>query len=229
MKSLADRQSIVGTIAQSGTRIFALVRHMRPTWHLDSLNEFTPEFVRDHGIAGVIWDVDGTLTAHHASVISPEVVDAFARLRAVADLRHVIASNANDARFHQLGSMFPDIPVIRASRTASGIACQRLLHGEEKWFSDSGAVIARPTGRVLRKPDKDIVRRAVSELHCASDAVVMIGDQYLTDIAGAALAGIRSIKLPTIARASFPRGVRVAQRVEQFVYAVVHGYRRPSG
>jgi predicted HAD superfamily phosphohydrolase YqeG len=42
----------------------------------------------------------------------------------------------------------------------------------------------------------------------------MVGDQYFTDIAGANLAGIRSIKVPTVGRAQFPFVVRWFQRLE---------------
>jgi predicted HAD superfamily phosphohydrolase YqeG len=48
-----------------------------------------------------------------------------------------------------------------------------------------------------------------------------VGDQYLTDIAGANLAGIRSIKVPTIGRRSFPLPVRFLQWSEELLFRTV--------
>jgi predicted HAD superfamily phosphohydrolase YqeG len=48
--------------------------------------------------------------------------------------------------------------------------------------------------------------------------VALVGDQYLTDVATANLAGIRSIKVPTLGRASFPPSVRLLQRVDEWLY-----------
>ncbi|MCA9722385.1 MAG: HAD hydrolase-like protein, partial [Gemmatimonadetes bacterium] len=53
--------------------------------------------------------------------------------------------------------------------------------------------------------------------------VVMVGDQYLTDIAGANLAGARSIKLAAIAPETLPPGIRAGQRVERLLYRLLHG------
>jgi len=57
----------------------------------------------------------------------------------------------------------------------------------------------------------------------------MVGDLYLTDVAGANLGGICSIKLPTLAPGTFRRSVRLGQVVETFVYALVHGGARGRG
>jgi predicted HAD superfamily phosphohydrolase YqeG len=54
----------------------------------------------------------------------------------------------------------------------------------------------------------------------------MVGDQYLTDIAGAGMAGVRSIKIDAIAPSTFPMSLRAAQRAERVLYSLRHG--RPS-
>jgi len=59
--------------------------------------------------------------------------------------------------------------------------------------------------------------------------VAMVGDQYLTDVAGANLGGVRSIKLPTLAPGTFRRSVRLGQVVEILLYALVHGGAREQG
>jgi predicted HAD superfamily phosphohydrolase YqeG len=63
---------------------------------------------------------------------------------------------------------------------------------------------------------------AVRELGCGKGAVVMIGDQYQTDVAGANLGGVRSIKLPTLAREPFRPAGRMPQRLETGLYAVLY-------
>jgi predicted HAD superfamily phosphohydrolase YqeG len=45
----------------------------------------------------------------------------------------------------------------------------------------------------------------------------MVGDQYWTDVAGAGLAGIRSAKVPTAGRSTFPPALRAFQTIEKWV------------
>ena len=67
---------------------------------------------------------------------------------------------------------------------------------------------------------------ALRELACTKDEAVMIGDQYLTDVAGANLGGVRSIKVPTLAGETFRPAVRFSQALERGLYAVLHGAAR---
>jgi len=75
------------------------------------------------------------------------------------------------------------------------------------------------------------VRAALAELDIADrpEAALMVGDQYFTDIASANLAGVRSAKVPTLHRASFPAPVRWSQRLEAVLYRLKHGLPRPDG
>jgi predicted HAD superfamily phosphohydrolase YqeG len=50
-----------------------------------------------------------------------------------------------------------------------------------------------------------------------------VGDQYFTDVAGANLAGVRSIKLPTLAKETFRIPVRISHALERAVYAILYG------
>jgi predicted HAD superfamily phosphohydrolase YqeG len=43
----------------------------------------------------------------------------------------------------------------------------------------------------------------------------MVGDQYWTDVAGANMAGVRSIRVPPVEPGTFPTTLRVLQSVEQ--------------
>ncbi len=191
---------------------------MEPTWSLSSVVAITPAFVAEHHISGIIWDIDGTLTAYHQTVLLPEVVAPFAALRAMAGLRHAILSNAPEWRFRELATMFPDIPVLRGYRLGSKVRMRRLVGSEDSWTGEELAALLAAGATVLRKPSAELVRLAAEAIGCAAPEVVMVGDQYLTDIAGANLAGVRSIKLPNPARHTFPWSIRLTQRLESLLY-----------
>jgi predicted HAD superfamily phosphohydrolase YqeG len=75
----------------------------------------------------------------------------------------------------------------------------------------------------LRKPHGALVHAVTADLGLDLHDVVMVGDQYFTDIAGANLAGVRSIKLPAIGPETLPPGIRFGQLVEGVAYRVLHG------
>lgn len=199
---------------------------MRPTYHADCITEITPGFVRDQQIQLILWDVDGTLGPWHCSELAPRPAQAWAELKALPGVAHVILSNCGDARWLELGRMFPEIPVLRGFQGEAGPILQKLLGGTETWVV--GEPGAEPTSTV-RKPSAELVQLALAAAHCPEPkAALMIGDQYLTDVAGASMAGIQSIKLPTMERGSFPLAVRLLQRMEDILYPLFHGgYDRP--
>lgn len=202
------------TLVQSLGRLPRLVASMEPTWRLGSVADITPDFVARHGIRGLIWDVDGTLTAYHATVLLPDAAQALSALASLDGLRHAILSNAPEWRILELTGMFPDFPVVRAYRTRGALRSRVLRGRADPWSpSDLAQVLARG-GVALRKPAPELVSLAVAELGLERGEVVMVGDQHLTDIAGANLAGVRSIKLPNPARSTFPATIRLTQRLE---------------
>lgn len=78
--------------------------------------------------------------------------------------------------------------------------------------------------RPLKKPSAQLVRLVLEELGSpAPERTFMVGDQYFTDIAGANLAGIGSIKVPTLDRAGFPLAVKSFQRMEELLYRLLYG------
>ncbi len=206
------------TVREILPSIYRLWVNLTPTFELPSIASIDDAFVRAQGIGGIIWDVDGTLMPRHGTAVAPHLADSFRRLMSLPDLRHVILSNCGEERYLQLGKMFPDVPVLRGYETASGAVCRRLLRGEDS-IGEAGLRALRAGGaRQLRKPNATLVTLAVRELGCERrDSVVAVGDQYFTDVAGANLAGIRSIKVPTLGRGSFPLAIRQLQRLE--VYA----------
>ena len=216
-------QTFVGTMIQSAPRIRSLLANMRPTWHLPSLDLLDEAFIGAHHITGLIWDVDGTLTTHHGP-LDERVLRAFESLTSDPRLRHAILSNADERRTAELATLFPAIPIVRGYRSGDKTV-YRTLRGETEAWTDGHREL--PGGSIaLRKPSAELVHEALRVIGCEPDGAVMIGDQYLTDVAGANLAGIRSIKLPTFARTTFPFPVRTSQRLETAAYRILHGRPR---
>jgi len=222
LRSLRTGSSSFATLVQVLPRLPGLVRRMRPTWHLPALSAVDAKFIAAHGIRGLIWDVDGTLTGDRGELL-PEATAPFRALLARAGLRHVILSNAGEERFRQLSDIITTVKLLRAYELGHKVLYRSRLGSTDSWTEleltqrlDSGA-------RVIRKPSAVLIEYAVRELGCAAGETVMIGDQYLTDIAGANLGGVRSIKLPTLAPETFRLPVRVSQRLESAAYVLLYG------
>lgn len=209
------------TLWQTLPRVRSVLGHLRPTLHLDDLRAIDDALIRELGLRAFIWDIDGTVMPSHAPSVHPEFAPAFDRLLANPALKHVIVSNSGERRFVELGRIFPTIPVLRAYRTDDGLRYRRLLGGEETWSGAAGEGV--PT-RVIKKPDAGLIEYALHELGDPDrGSVLMVGDQYFTDVAGANLAGVRSVKVTTLSRESFALPVRLFQRAEAVLYRVLHG------
>lgn len=218
------------TVRQSLPRLLQVLRHMRPTFRAAGVAGISPEFVRDNGIELMLWDVDGTLGPWHCQTPDPETARALAVLTRLPGVRHVILSNCGDSRWQELSMLFPEVPVLKGYEAPGGVVGRQLLGGSESWVGDDRPLPAASDLRAIRKPSAELVQLALTVARCGNpEGAVMVGDQYLTDVAGAGMAGIRSIKVPTIERASFPLAVRVLQRVEELLYRLRHGsYDRSS-
>ena len=222
MSGLSRRESAVGTLGQSIGRLGPLIRSMRPTWHMAVLADLDPPFVARHGIAGIVWDIDGTLTAYHDTKVHPEPSPAFTALRTIADLRHVILSNADERRCKELALMFPDIPVVRQYQLGNRLIPRHLLADTDSWNAVEREEYRALGAIAIRKPSGSLLLEAIAAMGIEPSGAVMVGDQYLTDVAGANLAGVRSIKVPTLARDTYPRMIRFSQWLETTIFAVVH-------
>jgi HAD superfamily phosphatase (TIGR01668 family) len=223
MRTLATGASSFSTFVQVAPRLLSVVRRMRPTWHLPGLAAIDETFVRAQGIRGFIWDVDGTLTGDRREKLEPAADAPFRGLLAMTGIRHVILSNASEERYLQLGRLFPAVPVLRAYTLGGEVLGRRVVGTSDSWTEEELETRLARGARVIRKPSAELVRLAVRELGCEPQQAVMIGDQYLTDVAGANLAGVRSIKLPTLARETFRPAVRLSQRFETMLYALLYG------
>ncbi len=222
---LATGASAFTTFVQVLPRLPSLVARMRPTWRVGSLAEVTPAFLRERGISGLVWDVDGTLTGDRRRDLLPGSEGPFRALLAEPSLAHVILSNASEERFLELAGMFPTVPLLRGYALRGEFLFRKIAGGTDCWTADELAARLAAGAHVVRKPSAELVEVAVRELARTKDEVAMVGDQYLTDVAGANLGGIRSIKLPTQAPGTFRLSVRVGQRLEGGLFAVVHGWR----
>jgi predicted HAD superfamily phosphohydrolase YqeG len=229
MSRLASGDSAFATLVQSAPHLVKLVAQMRPTWELSALSVLDPAFLRREQIRGLVWDVDGTLTGDRRTELAPEAEAPFRALLSAPDLRHVILSNAGESRFRELGELFPTIPILRAYQLGGAVLHRKLEGRTDTWTAEEVAARLKEGARVIRKPSVVLMEYAVGQLGCGRDAIVMVGDQYLTDVAGANLGGVRSVKLPTIAPESFRRSVRMSQRLETLAYRVFHRRGRAGG
>jgi len=196
---------------------------MRPTWRFPDISAVTAERLAELGILAAIWDVDGTLMAYHAEEIDPRFQEQIRALFRDPRVRHAILSNCGEERFLTLGRVFPEIPVMRGYRRRDGGTVFRVLHGGVDSLADAATLLAEGA-RPIRKPDGELVRRAMEALGVEDPSrVVMIGDQYMTDVASANLAGARSIKVDTFRRDTFPLPVKLSQSLERLLYAIFHG------
>lgn len=213
--------------------LFDLTRATEPTWERAGVEAVDLRFLRANGVSALLWDVDGTLMAHHATAVDARVRARFEELLAAPDLAHAIVSNCELDRFEQLGRIFPDLPVILGFATPDGPAFRVRRHGDERQSGPgAGLLDVRGAASPLRKPSAELVGEALRQLGLEGrpEAAVLVGDQLFTDIASANLAGIRSIKVPTLDRPSFPLPVRLSQRLEGTwvgLWRALGGRRRP--
>ena len=222
MSRIATGDSALATFVQSAPRLLSLLHQMRPTWRLPSLLSLDSAFLERHAIKGIVWDVDGTLTGDRRPTLVPEAEGPFRTLLSLGHLRHAVLSNAGEARYRELGTIFPGIPILRAYTLGEAVLFRRLFEGADSWTPDELAARLAEGARVIRKPNRLLVEYAIRELEATKDSVLMVGDQYLTDVAGANLAGVRSVKLPTVEPGSFRWSVRISQRIESLLYALLY-------
>ena len=75
----------------------------------------------------------------------------------------------------------------------------------------------------IRKPSGVLIDHAVAVLGLAPERCVMVGDQYFTDVASANLGGIRSVKVDTFGKKTFPRSIRTTQKFEPIIFRLLNG------
>ena len=216
------------TARQAGPRLLSLLGELRPTFHLPDITSLDRAFLAKHSVSALLWDVDGTLMPHHDRFVAPELEVAFSALR--GHVPQAILSNCGDARLLELGAIFGDIPVFKAYATDGRTVMRRLERGQDLWKAGR-THLQRPTGTMvaIRKPSAELVRLVLEEIEVEAERrplALMVGDQHFTDVAGANLAGIRSVKVRTHAPRSFPLPIRCFHLFERSIYRVLHGRPR---
>lgn len=211
------------TTRQALPDFLRLARKLRPTFHMDDIRGIDHAFIAKNAIEALIWDVDGTLMPHHHDSVAPSLQPTMDKIFELAEIRHAILSNCGEDRLQELGDLFPNIPVIKGYESEGTTVWRTLKDGHEEWATEQGPA-QPPLERVpIKKPSAKLIHCAMRVLGAADGSrVVMVGDQYFTDIAGANLAGIRSIKVHTFDPASFPFAVRSFQRIEALLYRLFY-------
>jgi predicted HAD superfamily phosphohydrolase YqeG len=206
----------VTTLRQTVPNLLQTIRAGHPDFEMPDVRAVTKEFLDRQGIEWVLWDVDGTLMAYHARTVAPEFSRHLEDLFANASLTHVILSNCGEPRFVELGSILPGRTLARAYSTKDGPVL-RLRTGDSDSHSEEEVRDLLAGGaRIIRKPSPVPFQLLLSEMGDVDpSSALMVGDQYLTDVAGANRAGIRSAKVATYRPDSFPPILRVGQQIER--------------
>lgn len=190
--------------------------HLMPTAFFDSVADISPSFLREHGISGLVWDVDNTLMKYHGTAVDAAVADAF---RALSEkYPGVILSNSDDTRYRELGTIFPDMPVLRVYAPKQGSGKTALLFRQlagqtstlrdgdrgngytlvEESLAQAASASAHPFLRdfyALRKPHPLLFQYAAAVLGHDCSRIAVIGDRASTDISGGNQAGMYTIKV----------------------------------
>lgn len=208
----------LATVRQTIPRLGRLLTRLRPTFQLNSVSNIDADFLTTHGFEAVLWDIDGTIMAYHADDIDP----AFHHLRDMfrnGPGRHGVLSNCDEERFVFLGEVFQEIPVFRGYHTDAGSVFRHRVGGTDTHTDSEIAALLSEGGRQIRKPSGELIEYAMSVFQVVDPStVLMVGDQYLTDVASANLAGARSAKVRTFRKDTFPWLIRFSQVVEGLVY-----------
>ena len=215
----------LSTLWQTLPRFWTIARNMQPTYDLDSANDVTPAFLERERIEAVLWDVDGTIMAYHAKAIDGE----FAHLPtmfAEGPAQHGILSNCDEVRFLELADMIPELPSFRGYSTDADPVFRHTLEGQDTHTAEQISALLANGARQIRKPSGDLITYAMKVLGIDDPKnILMVGDQYLTDVASANLAGARSAKVRTFRRDTFPASIRFSQRLEQALNRLMRLFR----
>lgn len=192
---------------------------MGPTYRLPDISTLCDDWLVAQGIEAVVWDVDGTLMEYHAGDVAAEFRTEIRRLFRSPTTRHAILSNCGEERFLELGTMFPEVPVVRGYRVGTGFEARHLLAGRDTHSAARLKALLEQGATQVRKPDGRLILEAMRILGISDpQRVLMVGDQLLTDVASANLAGVRGAKVRTYRRDTFPLPLRVGQLTEELLW-----------
>jgi hypothetical protein len=160
---------------------------------------------------------------YHAPAVDPDLLPHLRTLLGAVGLRHAIVSNCDEARFTALTRILPEAAIVRLYASPAGVTARHVVGGV-----DTHAAAHPPAGSAVRKPSAALIEAAAAALGgIPMNALLVVGDQYFTDVASANLAGARSLKVRTYRPETFPTALRVGQRVETLI-ARLSGRARPA-
>jgi predicted HAD superfamily phosphohydrolase YqeG len=212
-----------GTTRQILTNVWPVAFRLTPTYHLPDASGITPAFLDAEGIDLVIWDVDGTLMSYHAKRVASPLVATLSEVTRNPHHRHFILSKCDEQRFETLGEIFPSLPLFRGY-VLDDKWVSRVRRGTLDTHSrDAVRELLQRGGWQVRKPDARLVPAIMEEAGVRDpQRTLVVGDQFLTDVATAHLAGARSAKVDTLEPASFPRSIQTTQRIERTFYRLTN-------
>mgnify|MGYP001580705089 FL=1 len=93
-----------------------------PDYRVKSFSDLPPEELSSRGIEAVVFDVDQTLCAHHASSLHPSIKEALEAYVGVFSASRIgIMSNIeSNQRRKELERMFPDFYITRSKHKKPG-------------------------------------------------------------------------------------------------------------
>lgn len=220
----SDTLTTHGTTLYGPRTILEIIRDLRPTYRFRHVGEITPAFLQAEGIRLAIWDIDGTLMSYHGLDVARDFSEHIRGMFVNGPARHAILSNCDEERFRVLGGIFPEIPVIRGYTSPEGPILRVIENGRDSHPPAAMEDVLR-RGRLIRKPSGDLIRLAARHFEIADpNEILMVGDQYLTDVATANMGGARSVRVPAYRRDTFPVRIRLSQRAEQLFARLRHPF-----
>lgn len=105
--------------------VFSLLKFFIPEIYVKNIYQISPEFLKEHGIKGIITDLDNTLIEWDRPSATPELIDWFKQMEQNG-VKVTVVSNNNEKRV----SLFAEplgIPFIPKARKPMGRAFQKAL------------------------------------------------------------------------------------------------------
>lgn len=191
---------------QAGVKVFREFwtnirpKHLIPDDYARSIDDIEPSSLKEKGIRGIIWDVDGVLMRYHGDKVSSSVEEAFLNIREALG-SNVILSNSDESRFRQLGDIFYDLPVLRMYEKQGELYYRNLERGIDNLMKkEDGRFISVHNKKIaeldisyyrsengfykIAKPDPRLIHFAAEFMKIMPEETVMIGDKLPTDISG---------------------------------------------
>lgn len=113
---------------------FTLLKHLCPDLYLNTVIEINLEMLKDHGIKGIICDLDNTIVPWDSEILSEEIITWFNMLKQ-ADFRICLLSNSLFARVNSIAQILEidAIPAaIKPRKTAFSKAVNMLQLSSEE-------------------------------------------------------------------------------------------------